>query len=290
MKKIMRVMLALASFLASSSASGREYKESSAYVEGRSGGYYSSSDVYLYMAQPDMQPETVRAKVFYISGHAGYMSPKSFRIEDASGCTNSIEGLFCDSAKNPLDSKIGLPDRLFVTAGIGFNTSTAFRFDAEWFRVHKNMEAKGDWTAFLTSTSKLETIDASSKIGIEGATVNMYLDLVSDRARPEWLVVPYVMGGIGRSTVKLDDMTITRTDGAVFTIAGRDQKTTASVLGAGFTIGINSYIAFDFGYRFYDFGNVSPAKKIQTGAYTIPADTEFELKAHIATLGLRLQI
>jgi opacity protein-like surface antigen len=275
-------------FFASSAASAkRDYVDDNAYLAGRGYDSYHYSEDYLYI----VRPENYRLKVFYLSGHAGYMMSRPFEINDGAGCTSTFAGLFCDDAtKKPLDPEIGLPDRLFVTAGVGFNTSTTFRFDAEWFKVIRGMDAKDSWTAYLNATSMLETLEYTSKLEIEGATVNMYLDLVSDRSSPEWLVVPYLMGGIGRSTVKIGDIKIERTDGTTFEIAGRNQKATTFVLGAGFSIGINSYVAFDVGYRFYDFGKVNPAKQIKTGSITYPTDVETELKAHVATLGLRLQI
>ena len=284
MKKIMRAICAAAMFLASGAALAETYRDSSAYVARR---VYAASDDYLFIERPEVS----RLKVFYISGHAGYMIPASVDANDKGGCTSYVGGVFCNEGVNtPAGAKARFSDRTFVMAGIGFNTATLFRFDAEWFRVVSGANMSGDWDAYVNSSGRERNLQLASRAEIEGATVNAYLDLVSDRTQPEWLVVPYVMGGIGRSSVSLGDISIARDDGQNFSIAGKNQKATTFVLGAGLTIGINSYIAIDAGYRFYNFGNASPAKSIQSGGSSYPLDLEMELKAHIATLGLRLQI
>jgi hypothetical protein len=79
----------------------------------------------------------------------------------------------------------------------------------------------------------------AAKFGVQGGSLNIYADL-GDRTDPETWAAPYIGGGFGGARLRYESA------GAADHV---DKKT--YMLGAGLTVGFNSYIALDIGWRRY---------------------------------------
>ncbi len=124
---------------------------------------------------------------------------------------------------------------------------------------------------------------------LAGGSINVYFDFVGDRRQPYLMFIPYVMAGIGASQINLDDIKFTNASKS-YVITGKEQRNKTVVLGAGFTAGLNNYISLDIGYRYYNFGTIKTDVGMSEGSSTFDVQLESDLKAHIATVGLKFQI
>ena len=248
--------------------------------------------------KPEMKSKYPRLKRIYFAGNVGYFhTKKDMKLYDANGCMGILSADFvCKDfgVSHPID--LDYKDDSFWTGAVGINTSGPFRFELSYFQLGKDLEMTGVNTLGFNNRKYLSNLD------LKGGSANLYFDFAAHRRDPYFLFVPYIMGGIGISNIHLDDITFIGSDTTTqYAVLGSKKKNETKILGAGFTIGLNNYIAFDIGYRFYDFGKIKSSPILQE---TIPAtnpgddDTinlydlqlETKLKAHIATIGLRLQI
>jgi opacity protein-like surface antigen len=238
-------------------------------------------------------------RVFYLGLYAGWtMFDNDLGFRDSSRCgANPSNNLLCvGAAENPIEAD--LQERMFLTGAAGVNSEGPMRIELSYFQLASGMAVSGENT--IVDGADRHAINYAGKIdAINGGTANLYLDFITYRNRPGSVFVPYIMAGIGSSQIKMDDLTFASpiTAGNTFTIEGKKQNVRTVVLGAGFSIGLNNYISFDVGYRYYDFDKVKPSSRmVQTdsvGAYVDERNDikmEMELDAHIATAGIKFQI
>ena len=96
--------------------------------------------------------------------------------------------------------------------------------------------------------------------------------------------VPYIMGGFGFSGITIEDVIFKLPDGSEWNFQENSKDNKTYTLGFGFTAGINNFISFDIGYRYYNFGNIETGKtaikKDSTGT-TITAIEHVGLKSNL---------
>nr|MCR5506462.1 outer membrane beta-barrel protein [bacterium] len=190
---------------------------------------------------------------------------------------------FCaDGKSNPMN--VEYKDDFFLSAAFGINSANMLRLELSYYRLGKAIEMEG-----LNQVAGISQ-KYTSGIDLKGGSINLYLDLVGDRRQPYLLFVPYVMAGIGASQITLDDIAFTDATSTNYTIGGKEQRNQTIIYGAGFTAGLNNYISLDIGYRFYNFGKIKTDVGMSDGSTNYDVQLESDLKAHIVTVGLKLQI
>ena len=248
--------------------------------------------------KPEMKSKYPRLKRIYFAANAGYFRPrKNAQLYDANGCIGMLTADFvCKDFGDARPIDIEYKDVSFWNGALGINTTGPFRFELSYFQLGKDLAVSG------INTIGFDNRKYSSSLDLKGGSANLYFDFVAHRRDPYFLLVPYIMGGVGISNIRLADTTFVGSDTTTqYAVLGSKKKNDTKLLGAGFSIGVNNYIAFDIGYRYYDFGKIKSSPILRE---TIPAtaddedDTinlydlqlETKLKAHIATIGLRIQI
>lgn len=224
-----------------------------------------------------------RLKRIYIAAYGGYFYTKDDMVfEDVKKCSGAYNQFFCaDEESNPIN--VEYKDDYFLSAAFGINSADMLRLELSYFRLGKEIDMEG-----LNEVNGV-TQKYISGIDLRGGSINLYLDLVGDRRQPYFAFVPYLMAGIGASQIDLDDIVFTEASSS-YTITGKEQRNKTVILGAGFTAGLNNYISLDIGYRFYNFGKIRTDVGMSDGVNTYDVQLESDLKAHIATIGLKLQI
>lgn len=239
--------------------------------------------------------KTPRLKRIYVAGYAGYFyTPDDMKFSDTQKCNGSFSADFIcrDGKDNPINVKY--KDDYFLSAAFGINSENPLRIELSYFGLGKDIQMDG------MNQVGMDTRSYQSFVDLRGGTVNVYFDFVANRRKPYFVFVPYVMAGIGASEIELGDMTFSSTT-ANYSLAGKTQRNKTVVFGAGISAGLNNYISLDIGYRYYDFGTVETGDTLTatipdttgTGADTVEyydLQLETELKAHIATIGLKFQI
>ena len=226
-----------------------------------------------------------RLKRLYIAAYAGYFyTTDSMEFEETKKCGGSFQSLFfcANGVSNPV--VVDYNDDYFLSGAFGINSANMLRLELSYFRLGKEIAMEG-----MNQVAGVTQKYASS-IDLTGGSINLYFDLVGDRRLPYLVFVPYVMAGIGASQIDLGDVTFTDTNSTTFTLGGKDQRNKTVVYGAGFSAGLNNYISLDIGYRYYDFGVIKTDVGMSNGTEVFDIQLESELKAHVATVGLKLQI
>ena len=234
----------------------------------------------------EKEEELPRLKRVYLGVYGGYFyTKKDMVFEDVRKCGGNYQSpFFCsdENALNPMN--IEYKDDYFLSAVFGINSANILRLELSYFRLGKEIEMEG-----LNIVEGVSQKYAGS-LDLKGGSINLYLDLVGKRQKPYLMFVPYVMAGIGASEINLGDIEFTDRLGTSYSLAGKDQRNKTVVYGAGFTAGLNNYISLDIGYRYYDFGDVKTDVGLDNGTTVYDVQLESELKAHIATVGLKFQI
>ena len=226
-----------------------------------------------------------RLKRLYLSGNIGYFYTTSdMQFEEVKKCAGSYQSpFFCaDGKSNPVD--IEYKDDYFVSFAFGMNSANMLRLEFSYFALGKPIEMEGLNQVEGTTQKYLSGID------LTGGSINLYFDFVGDRRRPYLMFVPYVMAGIGATQVELDDVKFTDVNSVSYVISGKEQRNKTVVYGAGFSAGLNNYISLDIGYRYYDFGTIKTDVGVSDGSSVHDVQLESDLNAHVATIGLKLQI
>ena len=226
-----------------------------------------------------------RLKRLYISGNIGYFyTGNDMSFEDSRNCTGLYQSpFFCkNDASNPMN--VEYKDDYFMSFAFGINSANMFRLEFSYFALGKALEMEG--------LNQVEGVTQKylSGLDLNGGSINLYFDLVGDRRRPYLIFVPYVMAGIGAAEISLDDITFTDEYSVSYTIAGKTQRNKTIVYGAGFSAGLNNYISLDIGYRYYDFGKIKTDVGISFGSSVQDLQLESDFKAHVVSVGLKLQI
>ncbi|MDR1008671.1 MAG: hypothetical protein LBL52_00260 [Rickettsiales bacterium] len=212
---------------------------------------------YVYVSERPAPVEAPRVKRVYFMGQMGYVipgRPDTLRYFNGNGDLNM--------------TNVNLESRPFVGFGIGLNSDSILRAEIQYFELQKSMRMIG-----------ADTVNNGLNIGslgISGGSMNLFLDFADRRGRDD-LFVPYIMGGIGAS--RLDYNKGFSISGANYSGTTLDKRT--YILGAGVSIGFNTYVSLDIGYRQYRFG------------YTESGDIANELRSlslEMAVIGLKLQI
>ncbi|MBR1544342.1 MAG: outer membrane beta-barrel protein [Alphaproteobacteria bacterium] len=233
----------------------------------------------------EIEKDIPKLKRIYLGVYGGYFYTKDdMTFTDTQKCTEAYKSkFFCpDGISNPMN--IEYKDDYFLSASFGINSADMLRLELSYYRLGKEIEMEG-FNQVNKATQKY-----ISGIDLKGGSVNLYLDLVGDRRQPYLLFVPYVMAGIGASQITLDDITFTDTTSTNYTIGGKEQSNRTVIYGAGFTAGLNNYVSLDIGYRLYKFGKIKTDIGMSDGTATYDTQLESELNAHIATVGIKLQI
>ena len=134
-----------------------------------------------------------------------------------------------------------------LSAALGYIYSPNIRFDL-------NVTYIPEWNISESTTSTTgDAISYSSKISTLISTINAYYDF----ERIANNLTPYVMGGIGLSRNKIDDMDIFANDNLYFRRYSNNSYNFAWKLGAGAAYKVNDRVSIDLGYRFVSLGKVS---------------------------------
>ena len=134
-----------------------------------------------------------------------------------------------------------------LSAALGYIYSPNIRFDL-------NVTYIPEWNISESTTSTTgDAISYSSKISSLISTINAYYDF----ERIANNLTPYVMGGIGLSRNKIDDMDIFANDNLYFRRYSNNSYNFAWKLGAGAAYKVNDRVSIDLGYRFVSLGKVS---------------------------------
>lgn len=179
-----------------------------------------------------------------------------FYIGVKGGMSNSNLNSVDDSAVD--DAMFDFEYEWFYSGAIGYRYKF-FRIEAEY--THRN-----DFSNF---------IDLGGGFGYGGELqsksymANLYLDFM-----PNYVVSPYIMGGLGMSDLEL-----------IYKATGLNDGTSSDTgftwsLGAGLTVRINKCLNLDLGYRYLDMGEVPLiVNGIDTG--------DIDINAHETYMGLR---
>jgi opacity protein-like surface antigen len=242
--------------------------------------------------------EPPRVKVFYLGAYGGWtIFDDDLKLKDRNKCAgNPSNNLVCSGAvENPIN--LDPHERPFFTGVVGVNSEGPLRMELSYFQLGRSMKLSGKNTVVDSPYSY--DISYDGKISsLEGGTVNVYLDVLTGRNRPFSVFVPYVMGGVGRSQVKLGDTVfVYPATGNTFTLKGSRRSAKTIVYGAGLSIGVNNYISFDLGYRHYDFGSIKPSDTmVETDPLGAVVSERSDVKTrarfstHMATFGIKFQI
>lgn len=250
------------------------------------------------MSESVKDTELPKLKRLYMAVYGGYFYTKenNFEFTPTNNCNISYN-FICndDDSINPI--KAEAKDEYFLTGAFGINSENPFRLELSYYKMGKGLELNGK------NEVNLNTIDYKSKVDLKGGSVNVYFDFIFNRRKPSFLFTPYAMAGIGISDIELSDINFTGTNNSSVSIKGKNQRNKTVIYGAGLTAGINSYISFDIGYRYYDFGKIktshtmtnsfvdmsdedNPVETIDT--YDLELQSDFD--AHVAVIGLKIQI
>ena len=134
-----------------------------------------------------------------------------------------------------------------LSAALGYIYSPNIRFDL-------NLTYIPEWniSESTTSTTGID-ISYSSKISSLISTINAYYDFESIANN----ITPYMMGGVGLSRNKIDDIDIFANNNLYFRRYSNNSYNFAWKLGAGAAYKINDKVSIDLGYRFSSLGKVS---------------------------------
>ncbi len=150
------------------------------------------------------------------------------------GLTNSNMNDVDDSAGKKAD--IDFDNVWMMSGAVGYRYSY-FRAELE-YTYHEDHDE--------TSATGL----SGTEFGAQNLMLNGYIDFL-----PNYVVSPYISGGIGWSKIKLDTYSTTTTR----TTVSNDADNFTWSLGAGMTIRINKCLNFDGGYRYIDMGDIENA-------------------------------
>lgn len=92
---------------------------------------------------------------------------------------------------------------------------------------------------------------SGTEFGSQNLMLNGYIDFL-----PNYVISPYISGGIGWAKVKMDTF---YTTGSTRHTDNNDVNNFAWSLGAGLTVRINKCLNFDGGYRYIDMGDIDSA-------------------------------
>ena len=260
--------------------------------------YSKENETKISKQNSEIKSKYPRLKRLYFAGNIGYFYTRNnMEFTDVNNCLGLLSADFvCKDTGIARPISLDYKDEYIWSGALGLNTTGPFRFELSYFKLGKDLAITG------TNTVDIDTRNYYSNLDLRGGSANLYFDFAAHRRDPYFLFVPYIMGGWGISEISLSDLTFTGSDNATqYMIFRNKQRNKTGILGAGFTIGLNNYVAFDIGYRYYDFGRVKTSPVLQG---IIPPTTEDEdytvnlydlqletkLKAHIATIGLRIQI
>lgn len=137
------------------------------------------------------------------------------------------------------------------------STSADIDFDNVWMMSgavgyrYSYFRAELEYTYREDHDETSETGLSGTEFGAQNLMLNGYIDFL-----PNYVVSPYISGGIGWSRVNLD--TFSNAGGGRTTASNESDNFTWS-LGAGMTIRINKCLNFDGGYRYIDMGDIENA-------------------------------
>lgn len=234
-----------------------------------------------------------RLKRLYVAGYGGYFySQNDMAFTDSQNCSMYI---YTDSVCNPDKSDrpidVELKDEFFFTGAFGVNSRGPFRIELAYYELAKKLKIEG------SNMIGIDRKTYNSDIDLRGGSVNLYVDFAINRQKSKFILIPYVMAGIGISDIDLNDITYKGPSGQDVKVVGKSQNNKTIIYGAGITTGLNNYISLDIGYRYYDFGKIETSNEtIETTAdplnptiiHDLQLETDFD--AHIGIVGIKIQI
>ena len=236
-----------------------------------------------------------RLKRIYIGVYGGYFYTKdNMQFIDSYKCSGINADFLClNGTINPIN--LDYKDEYFLAGAFGINSENPIRLEFSYFKLGKEIEIYG------VNKVGINTRNYKSMFDLQGGSINLYFDFVTNRRDPYFLFVPYVMAGIGISEIDLDNINFIGSNNNEFSIYGKNQRNRTTIYGAGFTAGLNNYISLDIGYRYYNFGKIKTDNMMTEtvidstnplnpviNEYDIELETELE--AHVATIGIKFQI
>lgn len=179
---------------------------------------------------------TIAAALALTTALAGEAAARDgFYIAARGGVTNQN----MDNKKDNITTKSNIDlDYVWMASG-------ALGYKKSWFRVEAEYVARGDH-----EDRKELSPGFSRKAELENTSYmfNAYIDFM-----PNYVVSPYIMGGLGWSDLKLSYSTTGTADYKY------DKNNFTWALGAGLSVRLNRCLNFDAGYRYLDMGTLTDA-------------------------------
>lgn len=180
---------------------------------------------------------TVASALVLSSAIAGSASARDgFYVAFRGGVTNTNMNDVSESSTTTAKADIDFDNVWMMSGAVGYRYS--------YFRTELEYSYREDHEEEVTA-------GVSSKFGSENLMLNAYLDFM-----PNYVISPYIMGGIGFSKIKLDTSSVV----GPYTVTNSNDETNFTwSLGAGLTIRLNKCVNFDGGYRYIDMGDIDSA-------------------------------
>jgi len=207
----------------------------------------------------------------YWRGDIGYSWSTNADIQDKNF---ALDGGICGNAACTTAGKIDKVGNSFLlSGGVGWRFTPNFRMDGTltyrgWYKIDETLADATNFKADVKSWNLM---------------ANGYWDF------PLTWGAPYVMGGVGYASNKVDTITATNS-GIPFNLPGGTTGNFAWALGGGVGVRINPSLTLDVGLRYTDLGKLETDSGVITFA-GIPVGTysgaKGNLRAWELTVGLR---
>lgn len=163
----------------------------------------------------------------------------------------------------------------------GLNIGGTAGYDFGYVRLEGELSYKqGQITSVSEPAFGVHYVNTDGSAGVFAAMVNSFVDIHNDSP-----VTPYIGGGMGVASVHITNTKGVDSNSGALNLHVFNSDSTgvfAYQVGTGVEVALNRHLSLDLGYRYFATSTASLQKNW-------PNSTDFRLRTHNATVGLRVK-